>query len=436
MRNGLAAGLVAALLVGGCSAAPDTDADRRETTDGESVPAASTGTPPMSVVLGPGADAATTQLVTWRSVKAWGNQRVVAQPVGGGTQVRATARRKAATTVRDSGSARPAYSAVLTGLEPGTRYRYRVVNDGGSAGDYHFTTAREGVAPWTFLTLGDTQVQNADRPAAIVRAAVKRFPSANLVLHAGDVVNHPWEHQEWVDLMAALAPVRTSRNVAVSIGNHEQCILVRDCRSGGAQGFRTYFSAPSNGYAGQRSTWYRFDQQGVRFVVLDAFGPDLATQARFLDAQLRDNPNRWSVVLLHAGPFASRADRTNQAVFDRILPILQKRDVDLVLSGHDHVYSSGYRGDPDGPVFATSVAGPKYYDISRADWDRRGATRTRWAERTSTYQVVDVTQDTLRYRSIVASKGSGARPSTSYGQALDDVLIRKDADGGKTVTRR
>jgi hypothetical protein len=434
MRNGLVAGLVTALLVGGCSAATDTD--RRGAVDAEVVPAASTGTPPMSVVLSPGVDAASTQVVTWRSVRAWGNQRVVAQPVGGGTQVRATARRKAATTVRDSGSARPAYTAVLRGLQPGTRYRYRVVNDGGSAGDYHFTTATKGLTPWTFLTLGDTQVDNADRPAAIVRAALARFPSANLVLHAGDVVNHPWVHQEWVDLMAALAPVRTSRNVVASIGNHEQCILVRDCRSGGAQGFRTYFSSPSNGYPGQRSTWYRFDQQGVRFVVLDAFGSDLATQARFLDAQLRDNPQRWSVVLLHAGPFASRADRTNQAVFDRILPVLQRHDVDLVLSGHDHVYSSGYRGDTDGPVFATSVSGPKYYDISRADWDRRGATRTRWAERTSTYQVVDVTQDTLRLRSIVASKGSGARPSTSYGQALDDITIRKDASGAKTVTRR
>lgn len=434
MRTGPVVLASMALLVGGCSAAPEEDRSA-PVVDGEAVPAASTGTPPMAVVLTPAATS-TSQVVTWRSVKAWGNQRVVAQPVGGGTQVRAAARRKAATSVRDSGSARPAYTATLTGLEPGTRYRYRVVNNGGSAGDYHFTTATAEPEPWTFLTLGDTQVANADRPAAIVKAAVKRFPSANLVLHAGDVVNHPWVHQEWVDLMAALAPVRTSRNVVASIGNHEQCILVRDCRSGNAEGFRTYFSSPSNGVSDQRPTWYRFDRQGVRFVVLDSFGSDLAAQARFLDAQLEDNPNRWSVVMLHAGPFASRADRTNSAVFSTVLPVIEKHDVDLVLSGHDHVFSSGHRGDPDSTVFATSVSGPKYYEISRADWDRRGATRARWAERISTYQVVDVAEDTLRFRSIVASKGSGATPSIAYGAALDDVTITKDADGDKSVTRR
>ena len=442
----------AALLLGACATDPDTDRDgeRQSEVDGEQdgealvdeAAAGNVGTPPMAVVLTPTTDPSTSQSVTWRSVTAAANQRIVAQPDGGGTVVRANATRKAATTVRDSGSARPAYVATFTGLEPGTRYRYRVVNDAGGAGDYYFTTATRPMSggdlqPWTFLGLGDTQVDNADRPAAIVRAAVARFPKASLLLHAGDVVNHPWEHQEWVDLMAALAPVRTSRNVVPSIGNHEQCILLSSCRSGNAEGFRTYFSAPSNGYPKQRQTWFSFDQQGVRFVVLDAFGSDLAQQARFLDARLgaADAP-RWSVVLLHAGPFASRADRTNQAVFDTVLPVIEKHDVDLVLSGHDHVYSGGYHGDPDSTVFATSDSGPKFYAISDADWKRRGATRTAWAEQTSTYQVVDVTQDTLRYRAIVATKGAGARPSIAYGAAVDDVTITKDAEGDKTVARR
>lgn len=432
-RIGVLAG--AAVLLVGCATAVDEEQDG-DGRDQGLVPAASTTNAPTAVVLTPTTDTATSQTVTWRTLKAWGDQRVVARAVDGGPQVRAVAQRKPATTVRNSGSARPAYTATLTGLEPGTRYRYRVSHDAGTSGNLYFTTPAAELRPWTFLTLGDTQVANADRPAAIVRTAVKRFPSANLVLHAGDVINHPWEYREWADLMSALAPVRTSRNVAVSIGNHEQCILLRDCRSGDAEGFRTHFSAPSNGAAGQRQTWYRFDQQGVRFVVLDSFGTDLAAQARFLDDQLRDNPHRWSVVLMHAGPFASRTNRTNEAVFSTVLPVIEEHDVDLVLSGHDHVYSSGYRGDPDGPVFATSNSGPKFYDISRADWDRRGATRARWAERIGTYQVVDVARDTLRFRSIVTTKGSGARPSIAYGSALDDVTITKDADGTKSVTRR
>lgn len=421
---------MAATLVTGCTTDPGADREVR------SAYAAAGGDPTTAVVLSPTVDPSTSQTVTWRSAQPWTGQLVVARPADGGSEVRASARRKPATTVSASGSARPAFVATLRGLQPGTRYLYRIENAGGTLAERAFTTPTTDVAPWRFLALGDTQVDNADRPAAIVRAAVGRFPTAGLVLMAGDVVNHPWEGGEWNDLMRALAPVRTTRNVAVSIGNHEQCILVRSCRSGDAQGFRTFFSAPSNGWPDQRPTRYSFDQQGVRFVVLDAFGSDLRAQARFLDARLQDDTYRWSVVLLHAGPFASRADRTNDAVRSTLLPVIERHDVDLVLSGHDHVYSSGYRGDPDSTVFATSVSGPKYDDISRADWDRRGATRTRWAERTSTYQVVDVTEDTLRYRAIVVSKGTRARPTTGYGQALDDITIRKDVDGEKTVTRR
>lgn len=427
MKRGLVASTCAALLLAGCSSGTPP-----ETTPAER----GTGTPPTFVVLNPTTDPATSQTVTWRSPEPSGDQRVVARPVGGGATVRADATRKAATSVRDSGSATPAYTATLRGLRPGTRYRYRVEDAGGSAGPYTFRTPRDDDAPWTFLALGDTQVDNADVPARIVRAAVERFPDANLVLHAGDVVNEPWRHGEWVDLMTALAPVRTSRNLAVSIGNHERCILVRGCRSGGAEGFRTYFTDPSNGVPGQEPTWYSFDQQGVRFVVLDSFGTDLEAQARFLDERLTDNPNRWSVVLMHAGPFASRVFRTNTDVFATILPVVEEHDVDLFLNGHDHVYTRGYHGDPDGTVFAVSDSGPKYYQISGEDWARRDATRVRYAKQVSTYQVVDVGRDTLRYRAVVAANGDAADPRLAPGTVLDEVTVRKDARGRKTVDDR
>ncbi|WP_370200670.1 metallophosphoesterase [Aeromicrobium sp.] len=427
MKRGLVASTCAALVLAACS--PSTP---QETAP----PEKGTGTTPTFVVLNPTPDPATSQTVTWRSREAFDDQRVVARPVGGGPQVRAEATRKAATSVRDSGSALPAYTATLRGLQPGTRYRYRVENAGGTAGPYTFRTPRDDDAPWTFLALGDTQVDNADVPARIVREAVDEHPEANLVLHAGDVVNEPWRHGEWVDLMKALAPVRTSRNLAVSIGNHERCILVRGCRSGGAEGFRTYFTDPGNDVDGQQPTWYSFDQQGVRFVVLDSFGTDLEAQARFLDERLADNPNRWSVVLMHAGPFASRVYRTNTEVFSTILPVVEKHDVDLFLNGHDHVYTSGYHGDPDATVFAVSDSGPKYYQISGEDWTRRGATRTRWAKQVSTYQVVDVGPDVLHYRAVVAANGAAAQPRLRPGTVLDDVTIRKDAQGTKTVTRR
>lgn len=387
---------------------------------------------PWAIVLTPTADPSTSQLVTWRTATAWSHQRVEVR--GPDARVRGfTAVRKARTTVRSSGSAKPAYRARLSGLVPGTRYSYRIVTPAGASRWYRFTTAASGAVPFTFLTLGDTQIKNAGVPENIIDAAVKRYPDARLVLHAGDVVNSPWRRSEWNDLLKAMAPTRVNRNWIVSRGNHEHCALVSNCRSGRGQGFRTYFSWPDNGYPKQRSSWFYVDYQGVRFVVLDTFGSDLKRQAAFLDQALAKNPNRWSVVLMHSGPFAAGKKRTNSTMRSVFLPVITKRKVDLVLSGHDHSYARGYLGDPDSTVFLTSVSGPKFYDSSAADWRRGGATRVAAASRTATYQAVTVSGDTMTVRTVVGYRGSGARPAAKVGSVLDHVTITKSSSGVKTV---
>ncbi|MEH3032690.1 MAG: metallophosphoesterase family protein [Aeromicrobium erythreum] len=389
--------------------------------------------PPAHVVLTPTTSPATSQYFTWRSSEPATSQRVDVWPAAGGPWRRATVTAKPKPSVRNSGTSLRAYRARIDGLTPGTAYAYRIKHQG-STMTGRFTTASRDGGSWRFLALGDTQVDNAGVPAAIVKRAAAAVPDARLLLHAGDVVNHPWVGSEWRDLMIALRPLRTRINVLASIGNHEQCILLRTCRSGHAEAFRHAFTFPSNGYPKQRSTWFSTDYQGVRFVVLDSFGPDLDRQAAFLQGRLCDNPQRWSVVLMHAGPFSSRADRTNSAVYSRIRPVLERCRADLVLTGHDHVYSRGYRGSRNSTVYATSDSGPKYYVASSKDWTRRGATREVWAQNVSTYQVVEVDGSTLRYRAVVARNGSGAKPSKPVGSVLDAVTITKDEAGAKTVT--
>lgn len=428
VRRAVPACLVAlAVALAGCAGTPPASLDDGGPTAG------STGTPPAAVVLSPTADPSTSQTFTWRTAGEEGGERVVVTAPDGSDAV-VEARRKDATTVRDSGSDLPAWTATVEDLEPGTAYDYRVEDDGGATGTQTFTTPEVEVGTWRFLSLGDTQVDNAGVPADLVQQAVDRFPDVSLVLQAGDLVDRPYEHREWLDALTALAPVRTTRNVVAAIGNHEQCILVRSCRDGDAQGYRAYVTNPDNGADGQRETWFRTDVQGVRFVVLDSFGDDLDAQAAFLEESLATNEQRWTVVLLHAGPFASRTRRTNTAVYSRILPVLERHDVDLVLSGHDHVYSRGYHADPDGTVFATSNSGPKEYVADDADWLRRDATRVRWAQQVSTYQVVDVSEGELRYRAVVAHLGRNPKPGTyREGDVLDEVTISKDAAGVKDV---
>lgn len=401
----------------------------------ESAPTtAAGGTPPSFIVLNPTADPSTSQTVTWRS-SAYADQRIIVRPAAGGNGITFKATRKPATSVDTTGSARPAYTATATGLKPGTSYTYVVKNAHAISATLPFTTATSGyTGPWSFIGLGDTQVKNADVPAKIVSRAFHTVPRARIVLQAGDSVNRPYIHQEWVDLFRAMGRSGSTRDWLISIGNHEQCILVKSCRSDDALAFRTYFTWPGGQVDGQRPTWFATDYQGVRFVVIDSFGPDLAEQAEFLDQQLSDNPYKWSVVLMHAGPFASRGDRTNSKVFSLVQPVLERHDVDLVLAGHDHSYARGFHGGHHTTVYATSDSGPKYYSSSKTDWVRRGATRVRWGTDVSTFQIIDVRRDTLTYRAIVAAKGAHPTTSRPLGATLDKVVISKDAEGTKTVT--
>jgi hypothetical protein len=384
---------------------------------------------PSRVLLTPTTTPATSQRVSWSMPRRERGQRVEFRVAGSTASVRAPARRGATMTVRSSGTDDRRYVATLTGLRPDTRYDYRIRTASGTTAWRSFTTAGPASQPVTLIGLGDTQRDNRGVPRATVRAAMAAVPAADLVLQAGDVVDRPNRDRQWRDLFSAIGESGRTRNWIVSIGNHEQCVRVRACRSGGGQAFRSYFDWPTNGVPGQGETWFFLDYQGVRIVVLDTPGGRLADQAQFLDWALAGNPHPWSIVLMHTPPFASRPGRSNDAVRDLLWPVLEARGADLVLTGHDHSYARGQRS-PTGPILVTSVSGTKFYDATDADWTANGATRVVAAEGAATYQVITVGRDRLDYRAVVTHLGADSDAPVAVRGTLDRFTITK------TGTRR
>jgi 3',5'-cyclic AMP phosphodiesterase CpdA len=394
-------------------------------------PAAGRIATPSRILLTPTADPATSQVVSWTMPRRMAGQRVRFRVAGADVARSVPAVRRPATSTSHSGTRAPRYRAILRGLRPGTRYEYRIVTRAHRTPWRSFTTADPSSDEVTLIGLGDTQVDNRGVPRATIRRALADAPDADLVLQAGDVVNLPTRGSEWSALFAAMGNSARTRNWVVSIGNHEQCVLIT-CSSNRAEAFRSYFDWPTNGFPGQGETWFYTDHQGVRIVVLDSFGGRMAEQAAFLDAALASNRQPWSIVLMHAPPFAASPGRTNADVRRLWLPILEARNVDLVLTGHDHSYARGHL-TPGGPVYVTSVSGPKYYAATDADWRAHGATRVAWAARTSTYQVIRISGDTLRYRAVVSHRASGSTSSAGVGEVLDRFTITGTADGGRVV---
>ncbi len=87
---------------------------------------------------------------------------------------------------------------------------------------------------------------------------------------------------------------------------------------------------------GQR--YYTFARNNVRFFALDSTLMD-RKQVAWLEAALRDSRDEWKICYFHH-PLYSNASRHGSSVDLRILiePIFVKYGVDVVFSGHDHVY--------------------------------------------------------------------------------------------------
>jgi 3',5'-cyclic AMP phosphodiesterase CpdA len=87
---------------------------------------------------------------------------------------------------------------------------------------------------------------------------------------------------------------------------------------------------------GQR--YYTYVRKNVRFLALDSTLMD-RKQLDWLDATLRDSREDWKVCYFHH-PLYSNASRHGSSIDLRLLmePIFLKNGVNVVFSGHDHVY--------------------------------------------------------------------------------------------------
>jgi 3',5'-cyclic AMP phosphodiesterase CpdA len=254
----------------------------------------------------------------------------------------------------------------LTALSPATQYRY-TVESGGATKAGTFTTAvkDDTTEPIKFLAYGDNRTDESAH-AAVVRAMMAR--TSDFIVHTGDFVEHggmPGLWQRWFDIEA---PLVSSRCVFATIGNHE----LADKE---AIYFLRYFGAttPTGDPLAAPILHRTFRWGYLRFFVLGGFG-DLATEKKWLDDELDKSDHEpgiaFRIAVTHHGPWSSGPHGRNRNLHDAgIVSSLRKHRVDLILSGHDHIYE---RGDADGlPYVVTGGAGaPPYEEKERIKYSR------------------------------------------------------------------
>lgn len=363
-------GLIFAVLLTGCS--PILRAEAPSVVGGE--------LQPKHITLSWTGDPQTTQAITWQTETAETSYVQLRKQV---TTSLFSAQTKtiAASTQRLLTNRGTVYvhTVALNGLKPGEHYWYRVGNSLGWSEQRTFTTAPRLANEFSFLVFGDSQSINYSTWHTTLHQAYQANSHASFMTVVGDLVDVGQDYDQWQAWFAAAKGVLEVLPIMPATGNHETYTPER--KFSPPTLFTAQFSLPVNGPDGLKEQVYSFDYGAVHFVVLDSqaseqqrFTPDmLAKQKAWLEKDLAETNRKWKIVLLHRPPYDNKTFRDNAAIRKAFVPIFDKHQVDVVFTGHDHVYARTYplydgEKSPGGTVYvATGRSGSKTYHSASAN---------------------------------------------------------------------
>ena len=225
------------------------------------------------------------------------------------------------------------HEATVTGLRPGAGYWYRIGN--GEA--FEVRTRPEASSKARFAVVGDTHSTDGVH-ARIVREILAEAP--DFVVHTGDLSLRLGKREGGgeAEFFRVEAPLLRSLPFFPVAGNHD----------GDGARFVELFVEPRE--AGHL-TYYLETWGPVALVALDSNEPfdRRSDQGRWLARTLEELDHapavRFRVVAMHWGPYDSgSAHGPNVEARHSLLPLFEEHGVDLVLSGHDHVYERSSAG--------------------------------------------------------------------------------------------
>lgn len=219
-----------------------------------------------------------------------------------------------------------AFRAVLAGLQPGERYRYRVGGPAGWSDWYSFRVPGEGEI--TFAALADTH----NRCGEAMASARRRCPDLDFFLHAGDYVGSGSAYGDWLALHRDAGGLAEESLMLPVVGNH-------DTMDGDGAHYRMMFASPGNGSPGAREGMNYFCELGHALFV--ALGENECEDSvrQWLGELTARSTAPWRILFLHSGPYTCYLSTDE---YERHMSGLAETfGFQLVLSGHDHVYHRG-----------------------------------------------------------------------------------------------
>lgn len=220
----------------------------------------------------------------------------------------------------------------LSQLKPATKYYYKAIA-GRTVFTGEFNTIPDNSTPYKIVVYGDTRTEFANHKAVADAAAREK---AGAIFHVGDLINSDTSSSDWADFFKAEANTLPFSPFYPVLGNHE----------GTGDNYLKIFEMP---YESGTENYYGVRYATSYFLMLDIYNSpfDINTQQyNWIENTLKqcssDPAIRNIFIVLHHGPYDTCPNHgANMEVRAALVPLFEKYGVNIVFSGHNHVYERG-----------------------------------------------------------------------------------------------
>ena len=251
----------------------------------------------------------------------------------------------------------------LTDLKPATKYYYSIGTKSSviyQGRDFNFKTApvTGKTTPVRFWVTGDqgypNEIQDQVRNAALSWTKQNPRSSANSPLFdfwltTGDNAYKSGSNPQFqAGFFEPYKHILRNTPAWPGYGNHDSRRWV----------FFDLFTFPtmaeSGGLASGTEHYYSFDYANIHFVMLDTQESDHDSDSKMLSwlkKDLQQNKQQWLIAIFHHPPYTKGSHNSDNqgdsggrlfTVRESILPVLEAAGVDVVLSGHSHMYERSH----------------------------------------------------------------------------------------------
>ncbi|TAE41698.1 MAG: metallophosphoesterase family protein [Runella slithyformis] len=255
------------------------------------------------------------------------------------------------------------HEVTIANLQPSTVYFYAIGNSAATlqAGkDNYFKTAppvgsTQKIRLWAMGDMGNNSQNQRDVADQYLKKINNDNRQTDGVILLGDNAYGIGTDEEFQNNFFNVYQDKFLKNNVVwpSAGNHEY--YSGDQRKREIAYFQI-FNMPANGQSGGvpsgTNMYYSYDCANVHVVSLDSYGIEenkfrmsdtLGPQIQWLKRDLAANKLPWTIVFFHHPPFTKNSHDSDLEgelglIRRHVTPILERYKVDLVLSGHSHIY--------------------------------------------------------------------------------------------------